>query len=309
MIQQPQGIRRVLVAVDGSIASLESLKTTVRLAAVARAQIEGIFVEDTNLLSFAELPFSSVTGAHFAQAQPFGRNDVERELRARCHRAQQAVGNAATAAGVPWSFRVVRGNVQRTILAAASDFDLLSLGYAGVSASRRACGGSTAHFALRSAPGSVLVFRHGSSLKHAPVVALPSGTTTESAVSVVKRAALLAQALERELRIVVPNKEKPQSRFVKSINQMLQHWAITSKWITPEQQGPHAAFTEAVRSAVGGILAVAAQSPLFQGERLARLLDRGACSLMIVREGTTDLNKKKEKPRRTTRLLPSNKIA
>ena len=49
-------VRRILVALDASTQSLAALRTAVTLAAELGAELEGLFVEDTNLMRMAMLP-------------------------------------------------------------------------------------------------------------------------------------------------------------------------------------------------------------------------------------------------------------
>ncbi len=50
--------RRVVVAVDGSPTSLAAMEATGELASVWGAEMVGLFIEDTNLLRMASLPFA-----------------------------------------------------------------------------------------------------------------------------------------------------------------------------------------------------------------------------------------------------------
>ena len=52
--------RRILVALDASAHSHAALAAAVALAARLHAEIEGLFVEDINLLRLAELPFTGL---------------------------------------------------------------------------------------------------------------------------------------------------------------------------------------------------------------------------------------------------------
>ncbi|MFW5810637.1 MAG: universal stress protein, partial [Thermodesulfobacteriota bacterium] len=55
-------IRRILVALDASPASLEGLKTAAELAERLNAELYGLFVEDIDLLRAVELPFVTEIG-------------------------------------------------------------------------------------------------------------------------------------------------------------------------------------------------------------------------------------------------------
>lgn len=51
-------VRRILVAPETSTQSLAALKTAVTLAAELGADLEGLFVEDVNLVRVASLPIA-----------------------------------------------------------------------------------------------------------------------------------------------------------------------------------------------------------------------------------------------------------
>jgi len=57
---QDPGFLRILVALDATEDSLTSLDLATRLAAKLRAELEGLFVEDINLLRMADLPCTRV---------------------------------------------------------------------------------------------------------------------------------------------------------------------------------------------------------------------------------------------------------
>lgn len=58
---------------------------------------------------------------------------------------------------------------------------------------------------------------------------------------------------------------------------------VEVRWLVPQQQGPRAALTEAIRATRNGMLVLHADSGLLQQEQVERLLDRAGCSLLIVR--------------------------
>ena len=49
--------RRIVVAIDGTPTSLAALEATGELASAWGAELVGLFVEDTNLLRMASLPY------------------------------------------------------------------------------------------------------------------------------------------------------------------------------------------------------------------------------------------------------------
>jgi nucleotide-binding universal stress UspA family protein len=121
-------IRRILVTLDASSQSVKRVEAATELASDLEAELVGLFVEDTNLLRMAELPFVK----EFSPFSPFGQRvearALEREFRAQSARMRRVLASAADARAVPWTFRVARGLVTTEVLLAASEADLIVLG-------------------------------------------------------------------------------------------------------------------------------------------------------------------------------------
>lgn len=151
-----RGPRRILVALDASSHSHAALAAAVALAERLHSELQGIFVEDINLLRLAELPFAREV--RFGQAaRPLHGEDVQRGLRARAAVLRRELEEAAEQNKVSSTFRVVRGAVAGELIAAALEADVLALGRMGHSLSRRARLGSTARAAITRAASAVLL--------------------------------------------------------------------------------------------------------------------------------------------------------
>lgn len=150
-------IRHVLVALDGSAHSMAALQVATELAAGARAELAGLFVEDALLLRLAQSPLAREVLYPSARHAPLDMADMEQRLRARAEQTREALSSSARRAQVRWSFRVVRGEVTAEVLAAASQADVLALGKAGWSLSLHWHLGSTALAASVGTPRAVLL--------------------------------------------------------------------------------------------------------------------------------------------------------
>lgn len=144
-------IRRILVALDASPHSMAALKAAAELAARLRADLLGLFVEDTALLDLAESPYAREILYPAATQAPLSRTSMESKLKALSERARKALATVAEESQVRWSFRIVRGEVTAEVMAAAADFDLLAMGKIGWSLGPQARMGSTAREAATSA--------------------------------------------------------------------------------------------------------------------------------------------------------------
>lgn len=145
-------VRRILVALDASPHSLAALDMAVDLAASMEAELAGLFVEDVELLRMAESPCAREIPYSAATGTALSRSLMERKFRAQSEQIRSAVAAAAHRAQVPWSFRIVRGQVTSALQAAVSEDDIVAIGRIGWSVGQPLRIGSTA---LELATGSV----------------------------------------------------------------------------------------------------------------------------------------------------------
>ena len=122
---------RILVALDRSPPGQAALETAARLAAELGAELQGLFVEDVNLLRLASLPFAREIAYSSAVARPLDTDATHRAFRAAADEVQRAVARTAERQHVRWSFQVTRGPVVQATLAAAKEVDVLIIGRRG----------------------------------------------------------------------------------------------------------------------------------------------------------------------------------
>ena len=189
-------IRRILVGLDASPSSYAALEAAVSLARELEAEIEGLFVEDVNLLRFAGLSFTRVVDAASARPRAFEPADLEHALRARAEQARRMLA-AAAGTRISWSFRVARGKVESEFLAAARKADLVSLGFVGDRPAGGTAAGSLARRAVFDSSRSVLLLRQRQSAGAPVALCLDKGP---KGVRALDCAASLAKAQGGPLR-------------------------------------------------------------------------------------------------------------
>jgi nucleotide-binding universal stress UspA family protein len=128
IIDEPMTVRRILVAYDASPHGAAALQAAVNMAAELHAELEGLFVEDVNLLRAAGLPFIREIGVGSGSQRPLDAITVQRALEAQAERLRKALAERAHRSSVDWSFRVLRGHVMRETWQAGAGADLLVLG-------------------------------------------------------------------------------------------------------------------------------------------------------------------------------------
>lgn len=74
-------VERIIVLLDSSRAARAALAAAAELAARREARLLGLFVEDTDLLRSASLPFGREIGFTSGRIRPISTTDMERRLR------------------------------------------------------------------------------------------------------------------------------------------------------------------------------------------------------------------------------------
>jgi len=124
---QPEA-RRIVVTMGAAMAGrTPSLATAVRLAGSLGAEIDGVFIEDINLIQLAGLSFlRELSPASLAEAA-VSTERMERQLRAMARQARTLLEQEARKLDVRCSFQVWRGRTETDALMRAFTTDILSL--------------------------------------------------------------------------------------------------------------------------------------------------------------------------------------
>ena len=135
--EQPRRIERIVVALDASPHSLAALRAATELAALLDAAVEGLFVEDINLLHLCGFGFCQEIGSYTARPRRIEGISIERQLRVLAANMERAMDQMMAqhmiqhTTTIPWSFHVRRGVVVNELLRAAEDAALVGLGRTG----------------------------------------------------------------------------------------------------------------------------------------------------------------------------------
>jgi len=166
--------RRIVVALDASSYSLAALRAAAELASLLDIHLEGLFVEDINLVYLAALPFTHEIGSYTGTVRPLENVDVERQLRTMANAIQRSM-NGVVRTRVRWTFQVRRGAVVDELLAAAQSADLLTIGRSGYV--RRSTLGSTARALVQKSQRPVLLLDENGGFVY-PLIAIYTGSAT-----------------------------------------------------------------------------------------------------------------------------------
>lgn len=171
---------RILVATDASAPSQAAIAVAVALARGDDAQLLGLFVEDANLLRFVALPFAWATSRYAGDRVPLTASAVLGDMQARAHAAAEALAQAAGAGAVRWQFRTRRGPWPGTLLDAAQEVDLVTVGRASLRRPGQPGLGVVLRALAWRSPTSTLIVSPGQSAA-GPVVILDTGTGLSAA--------------------------------------------------------------------------------------------------------------------------------
>lgn len=262
---EPVRFRRIVVTLDGSPSGPPALDVAVRLAALLNAELEGVFVEDINLVRLAELPFLREVRAHSLVQQAISAESLQRDLRVLARQAEENLQRAAAAVGVRCSFRVWRGHTGLAALSNSFEADILSLGGVGVRAAYRAVSLLPRRAPVAPAIQTVNVLFSDSTPGHrALAAACHLAVNLDARINVLLPAgAADAAALERQAEAII----------------VAHHATGRTAFVRFDADGTR---TPAARAG-GGVLVVGGDNPVLSRTALVRWLETFAGPLLVVR--------------------------
>ena len=119
--------RRLCLVLDSATQNRVLLQAAVHFAAELGAELEGMLIEDETLYRLAAQPDVAHVGRQTTMAEPLSVARLEREWRAQARLLRDRLTELAARQQVICHFRVVRGLLEREILAAAAEAEHLAL--------------------------------------------------------------------------------------------------------------------------------------------------------------------------------------
>ena len=248
-------MRRIAVTLDACQVSSSTLEEAVLLAARMGAQLEGIFVEDIDLIQLAELPFLREVRSVSRSEIAINLTRMEQELRVLARRAERLLGEHAARQNVSWSFRIWRGSIDTELLTADADADVFALTRMGTRLARPAT-------------------------KKAVSVVF---TGTEASRRALETAMSLTIDPYKELNILLPaEKEAEATRLQELATRQLGEQAVSAEFI-PLKDGSLNEVLDVLADSNSAVLIVERDNQLMQAPSLRRSLSNLNCPLLIVR--------------------------
>lgn len=273
-------LRRILVAFDPATAHRVAVEAVVDLAALLDAELEALFVEDTNLVRLAGLPFVRQFNHRGGGGRPLELAAVEAELRALAATAERHLAAVAAARGIRWSFRRARGPVPGEVAAAAAQANLIVL--------------ETSSRPLGSLPRLASAARLIVERTTAPVLLLPPDAAIGPPVSLVyqgaaasRRTALTAAqfaaryGVAPDLLLPAATPAEAES-WLKECAELLRPLAVGAAHRRLAGSGGEQ-LERLIRSTAGGILVIDALSALLEPRRFWESLGAARCSVLLTR--------------------------
>jgi len=122
MAMQPRKPRgRIVLAADAGSYSVTSVSLAVAMASSAGSLLQGLFVEDEDLLQITGLPCSREITLTTATERSTSSEQMQRSLRRVAHQFRQTLQQQAQALQVAWRFDTMRGRVRDIGLKPESD--------------------------------------------------------------------------------------------------------------------------------------------------------------------------------------------
>ena len=191
---------RILVALDDSRQSRAALEAAAAIAERLQAELEGMFIEDIDLLQMAELPFAHEIGFTSRSRRLLDSNTMARALRARASALRKTFEEIASRHRLVSSFHVTRGKVLAELLAATERVDMIAVGTSGHKVGRGGRPGTTYTGVAESCHCSVLLLQEHMTTGRS-VITLFDGS--EDAVRALKLAESLSTAQADPLVVVL----------------------------------------------------------------------------------------------------------
>ena len=260
--------RHVVVTLDASESGLPALETAVRLAAITGAHLEGVFVEDINLIRLAELPFLREVRPSSLAEEAISSQRMQRELRTLGRQARRMLEQAVRETGVHWSFQVWRGHAGAETLAETFSADILSLGRV-----------SSLRFSGAWAASGLRARRQREAPSHINVLFSDS----EQAVRALTTACSLANDLGATISVILPDDRQAGLRRLRQKTlAILESCGQSARFV---QLGGNGLQSLAQLTGISGrcILIAGSGHTLLQQAGLDRCLDALACPVLLVR--------------------------
>jgi len=192
--------QRILVALNASREGRALLDFAADLAAQLGVPLTGVFIEDTDVSGFADLPFAREISFSGAAVRELSRERMQAHFRAEAAAAERLLADVGKARRVECSFELRRGQFEAELCALARESDLLALGPSSGLIVRSRRRDVFARFKESAASGFLSVGRYPLKAREAGITVIFDGGA--EAMRAVALAARIASRRETPLTVV-----------------------------------------------------------------------------------------------------------
>lgn len=268
---------RILVALDNSQDSMAALNIAASFARLLEAELEGLFVEDDSWYQMAERGFHWEISAFTGSINPLEEKRIRLQIRAHAEQIKKRLDEISERYDIAHSFRSVRGEVQKQILKATENADLITIGTYGHSVLRHGQLGSTARAILQYADKPVLLLQHG--IRHGDrLTVIDDGLAQSGKCMQVGR--MLSEKLGLSL-LVIRMKKDENRRTIRVYNEKRENNQRILYVDIPSKTSNHN-FLSVIRQYKTGLLIGSRKHPLLQGSSLEGLLIEVKCPMLLL---------------------------
>jgi hypothetical protein len=263
------------------------------LAVRQEAELVGLFIEDTDLLNLAALPFAREVGLS-STPRPMDPMTTASEIRAQAAVAQRRLAVVAQDVGLNWSFEIRRGRYEPEVLAALAGADLLVLDRSRKEDVAERLGLAARVLSADSPPSVLLLGPNAEALQSGPVAVRYD--ESPGAASALAAAARIVGRDDRPIIVLLEAQEKgalrEQERIVLS---KLESLDLTGSIRRLSRPGP-TAVAQVLRADHVRLLAMGVSEPPSLTRLMADLADVSHTSILLMRSPATreDLPKERE---------------
>ena len=118
----------VLLAADVGSYSINTVNLAVQMAAAINSELQGLFIEDEDLLQVTGLPITREISLTTARERPTDVDQMQRAMRSVARQFEQTLKQEARALQIAWSFDYVRGRARDIGLQHGADVTYMILG-------------------------------------------------------------------------------------------------------------------------------------------------------------------------------------
>ncbi len=265
MTSQPvvhRAIRSVLMAIDDASAGHDTMEAAVNLAVDLQAELQGLYIEDINLLRIAALPFVHEITTASGTVRPIDAQSMERAMQQKADQLRRAMEHRAESAQIRCTFSVTRGRVLQRVLLATAETDVVFFGCRSHAPTVRPPAGLRPKGIARC----VLVLLDPS--PHSP-------RALETALAVAGKHA-------RPVVILVFANDRPTLRQLTADAYERSHGADVQITLLPQPVSSIATLIQSARTQRPELLLLSRECPLLSDNAIESLIDELACSIVLV---------------------------